>query len=300
MIYDGLRVVDLTRGIAGAYCAKLLTDLGADVVFAEPGRRPLFTYLRTSQRHADRSRAAGSRAADIVLVGEPGPRRRARTRSSPSRSRRSATAVPTTVSICPRRCCRRAAAACRPTDTPHLPPLTVGGQPRRVRHRRLRGARRGDRVVAGVAHRVAEHVDVSMLEAMQLTFVDGADGDDPVSRRPAGDRPVGDDPRQRADRRRPLRRHHDRDDAAVARALPGHGPRRPARRRRAHDDARPRHARRRGERASCAPGRRRTPPTRSLPPASTRACRRRSSATAPSCPRFDQLVARDVFVRQPG
>ena len=33
MIYDGLRVVDCTDGIAGAYCAKLLTDLGADVVF---------------------------------------------------------------------------------------------------------------------------------------------------------------------------------------------------------------------------------------------------------------------------
>ena len=52
MIYDDLRVVDLTRGIAGAYCAKLLTDLGADVVFAEPVDDPLFTYLRTSQRHA--------------------------------------------------------------------------------------------------------------------------------------------------------------------------------------------------------------------------------------------------------
>ena len=31
MIYDDLHVVDLTDGIAGAYCAKLLTDLGADV-----------------------------------------------------------------------------------------------------------------------------------------------------------------------------------------------------------------------------------------------------------------------------
>ena len=53
MIYDGLRIVDCTTGIAGAYCAKLLTDLGADLVFAAPiADDPLFTYLRTSQRHA--------------------------------------------------------------------------------------------------------------------------------------------------------------------------------------------------------------------------------------------------------
>ena len=53
MIYDDLRVVDCSTGIAGAYCAKLLTDLGADVVFgAEIDGDPLFAYLRTSQRHA--------------------------------------------------------------------------------------------------------------------------------------------------------------------------------------------------------------------------------------------------------
>ena len=51
MIYDGLRVVDCSPGIAGAYCSKLLTDLGADVVHAWPIEDPLFTYLRTSQRH---------------------------------------------------------------------------------------------------------------------------------------------------------------------------------------------------------------------------------------------------------
>src|SRR5690348_11181417 len=67
MIYDGLRVVDCTTGIAGAYCTKLLTDLGADVVFATPiDGDPLFPYLRTSQRHAA-DIAPWRDAADIVV-----------------------------------------------------------------------------------------------------------------------------------------------------------------------------------------------------------------------------------------
>ena len=77
MIYDGLRVVDRTSGIAGAYCTKLLTDLGADVVYGTPiDGDPLFTYLRTSQRHvADVD--AWVAGADIVvgndLVQPSGP-----------------------------------------------------------------------------------------------------------------------------------------------------------------------------------------------------------------------------------
>ena len=66
---DGLRVVDRSDGIAGAYCAKLLPDLGAATVFPAPlDGDPLTEYLRPSQRHA----AADTDwldQADVVIVG---------------------------------------------------------------------------------------------------------------------------------------------------------------------------------------------------------------------------------------
>lgn len=72
MIYDGLRVLDATHGIAGAYCSKLLTDLGASVVAVDDlpdERRELFTYLRTSQVVGAESDEDWWDDADMVLGG---------------------------------------------------------------------------------------------------------------------------------------------------------------------------------------------------------------------------------------
>ncbi len=76
MIYDGLQVADCSTGVAGGYCSKLLTDLGADVVKVEPDagdplraeRRELFDYLHTSQRSVvTDDPARWVRGADIAL-----------------------------------------------------------------------------------------------------------------------------------------------------------------------------------------------------------------------------------------
>lgn len=171
MIYDGLHVVDCTTGIAGAYCAKLLTDLGADVVFTEPiDGDPLFTYLRTSQRHAA-DPSPWLAASDVVIVGEPGT---APTGSNPL----------VTVSISavghggpddgldlPEEVLQARSGSLSSHGHMHLPPLTVGGH-------------LGEYIVGAFAalgaatawHRasrtgVPETVDASMLEAIQLTYV---------------------------------------------------------------------------------------------------------------------------------
>ncbi len=83
MIYDGLRVLDCSADLASAYAAKLLTDLGADVVRWEPHsgdpRRAedphgaLHAYLRTSQRAVAGDPAPWADGADIVLLSDPAP-----------------------------------------------------------------------------------------------------------------------------------------------------------------------------------------------------------------------------------
>jgi crotonobetainyl-CoA:carnitine CoA-transferase CaiB-like acyl-CoA transferase len=168
MIYDDLRIVDLTEGIAGAYCAKLLTDLGADVVFTAPVADPLFTYLRTSQRHAP-DPAPWLAAADIVVVGEPG---RAPAGADPLVTV-SITAVghggPDDGLVSTDEVLQARAGSLSIHGHPGRPPLTVGGRIGEY----VTGAYAA--LAAATAWRrasrtgVPEVVDVSMLEAIQMT-----------------------------------------------------------------------------------------------------------------------------------
>ncbi len=81
MIYDDLRVIDRSHTLAGAYCAKLLTDLGADTVCVEdaadigaldPVARAHRDYLRTSQHSVKPDAAAAlTSLADVVITAMP-------------------------------------------------------------------------------------------------------------------------------------------------------------------------------------------------------------------------------------
>jgi crotonobetainyl-CoA:carnitine CoA-transferase CaiB-like acyl-CoA transferase len=80
----GVRVVDHTSGIAGAYCGKVLADAGADVVrvlaaggdpFGGLGSEALFEFLHASKVEASSDDDAGllDAAADVLLVDRSCP-----------------------------------------------------------------------------------------------------------------------------------------------------------------------------------------------------------------------------------
>lgn len=199
MIYDGLRVVDVSRGIAGGYCSKLLADLGADVVKLEPPEGDplrrysatdsvgkdgdpdgvLFRYLHTSQRsvvvEGELRLRAWVDAADVVIESfVPGH----------AEELGIVGVAPVTVSISsfgrggpdsehslPEDVLQARSGSLSNHGHMHRPPLTVGGELGQYVTGAFaalgavtawwRASRTGER----------EHVDVSMLEAMQYTLV---------------------------------------------------------------------------------------------------------------------------------
>jgi crotonobetainyl-CoA:carnitine CoA-transferase CaiB-like acyl-CoA transferase len=84
-VLSGLRVLDCSTEIAGAYCTKMLADAGADVIKIEPaggdplrswGSGALFEFLNTSKRSAVGSLADPAvlaRCEDADIVVESGP-----------------------------------------------------------------------------------------------------------------------------------------------------------------------------------------------------------------------------------
>ncbi|MDQ1520039.1 MAG: hypothetical protein QOI55_1112, partial [Actinomycetota bacterium] len=180
-MYKDLRVVDLTTGIAGAYCAKLLTDLGADVVCVEqPGGHPLrahdrdgalFAYLRTSQRSVGGDPAPWLDAADIALVGPQPPLGE----GGGPRVVVSITPVghggPDDGADLPEEVLQARSGSLSAHGHMTMTPLTVGGHLGEYvtgAFAALGGCTAWRRVQRTG---VSEHVDVSMLEAMQMTFV---------------------------------------------------------------------------------------------------------------------------------
>lgn len=83
MIFDGLRVFSVGVDLAALYAAKLLADLGADVVLWEPPaghplradgpHEGLFAYLTTSQRSITGDPSPWLAAADTVVRTDPLP-----------------------------------------------------------------------------------------------------------------------------------------------------------------------------------------------------------------------------------
>jgi crotonobetainyl-CoA:carnitine CoA-transferase CaiB-like acyl-CoA transferase len=184
VIYDGLRVADCSTGVAGGYCSKLLTDLGADVVKLEPDsgdqlrteRPELFDYLHASQRSVVTDDLGSWVAnADIVLeTFVPGE----------FEARGLMGVAPVTVSISPfgrggpdstlmlpEQVLQARSGSLSNHGHMDKPPLTVGGGLGEYLAGAFGalGAVTAWRKVRGTDRR--ETVDVSMFEAMHLTFV---------------------------------------------------------------------------------------------------------------------------------
>lgn len=171
MIYDGLRVVDCSTGVAGAYCSKLLADLGADVVALDAipaERRELFTYLRTSQSLVPSDEiGAWVARADVAIGGldvPQGPPVRVAISTFGGGGPDSGRELPEPV-------LQARSGSLSTHGHMRKPPLTVGGELGEY----VTGAfaALGGLTAWWRASRSGEPelVDVSMHEAMQLTFV---------------------------------------------------------------------------------------------------------------------------------
>ena len=179
---SGVRVLDRTTRLAGAYAGKLLRDAGADVAIVESPDAPhplrgrdagaLFGYLHGGKRSIDPAEAAAV-AADIVLTDAAGD------------SSGAVAARPGTVAVHISDFGRTGPWAGRPAShltleaeagslasrgVPELPPVAVGGELGEW----IAGVYAGVAALAGWrtarASGVAEQVDVSVFECMLVTL----------------------------------------------------------------------------------------------------------------------------------
>ncbi|HET6811037.1 MAG TPA: CoA transferase [Acidimicrobiales bacterium] len=189
----GVRVLELGGGVAVAYCGKLLTDQGADVVKVEPaegdalrswrasdpdhrapGTSALFRYLNTSKRSVTVAGAALDTLvpwADVVVAGD----------GAPSTQAGSGTVVVSLSAFGPdgplagtpwteltlQGWCGSISAR----GFPDRPPLQQGGRAGEW----LGGATAAFAALAGISHRaahgVAPRLDVPLLEVMAVCLV---------------------------------------------------------------------------------------------------------------------------------
>ena len=168
----GVRVLDCTGRLAGAYAGKMLRDVGADVVNATPVRpTPLARWLHAGQRCVEPSAAAQLRDhADILLVDSP---------VDPGTARAGTVTVTITDFGTTGPWARRPAShltleaesgSLGSRGVPELPPVAVGGQLGEW----ITGLYAATGALAGLrtarACAIAEAVEVSVLECMLVTL----------------------------------------------------------------------------------------------------------------------------------